>query len=310
MSLYTKQRSSNVIVWILLLWVIFIYGLIYFKYVRYPASFVSPLANDLKLTTTSEVPKSSAQDLKQLLLDIKDFTSIHNGVYSVYVYDLKTRQSAGFGESTIFTAASVNKIPILAALYYEAQSGKVDLDQRITIQADDIQDYGTGILRNEGPGGVYSLKTLAQYMIEHSDNTAAYIIPQVIGGKRIQDLFDSWGLFQTDFNENKTSNSDMATLMVKMYEGKLVNQALTREMIGFMVDSDFENRLPGLLPNDVKVYHKIGTDVGMIHDIGIVGLKNHPYYIGVFSNDINDEGDTEKTIAEVSKMVYDFMSKQ
>ena len=68
----------------------------------------------------------------------------------------------GINESVIFTAASVNKVPILAALYEEAQKGNVDFNRVITLQASDIQDYGTGSIRYDPPGTTYSVKTLAQ----------------------------------------------------------------------------------------------------------------------------------------------------
>jgi beta-lactamase class A len=76
-----------------------------------------------------------------------------------------------------------------------------------------------------------------------------------------------------------------------------------------MVSSDFENRLPALLPKEVKIYHKIGSEIGNIHDVGIIEAA-HPYYIGVFSNDITDDTSAETTIAQISKLVFDFMSAQ
>lgn len=231
-------------------------------------------------------------------------------MYSVYVYDLTAKTGFGINETTIFTAASVNKLVILAALYYEADQGKIDLDERITIQARDIQDFGTGIIRYAGPGKIYSLKTLAQIMIEKSDNTAAYVLTQRIGEKRIQTLADGWNLVQTDIALNKTSNSDMANLLIKMYAGEITNTASTKEMIGFMDESDFENRLPEKLPKTLTVYHKIGTEIKVIHDVGIVVHPTHPYYIGVFTNDVTDDQAAEEAIAEVSKLVYDFVDSK
>lgn len=276
---------------------------------------VSPLAMEVKLNNSSPIifAKASPSDRKSdtnettLLENLKTYTEKQTGIYSVYIYDLTGKRGFGFNETTIFTAASVIKVPILAALYYEAQQEKIDLDRRITIQAKDIQDYGTGVIRYEGPGGVYSLKSLAQILIEKSDNTAAYVLTTILGEKRIQELVDQWGLTQTDIHNNKTSNSDIARLMTKMYTGQITNQAFTQEMIGFMDDTDFENRLPALLPDDVKVYHKIGNEVGNIHDVGIVVLPKRIYYIGVMTNDVLNDATAEKSIAEISKMVYDYM---
>ncbi|MEK7165394.1 MAG: serine hydrolase, partial [Patescibacteria group bacterium] len=193
---------------------------------------ISPLSenSDLIKKTVTLFPKDEQRkppDPESLIKEIKKYIDSQQGNYSIYVYELTANQGYGINETTIYTAASVNKIPILAALYFEAQKELIDLDRRITIQQKDIQDYGTGTIRYEGSGGVYSLKTLAQLMIEKSDNTAAFVLTGIIGEERIQELVDSWGLTQTDIKNNKTSNKDMATLLTKIYRKQIANNALT-----------------------------------------------------------------------------------
>jgi len=228
--------------------------------------------------------------------------------YSVYVEDYTTDFSVGLSETEIFTAASVNKVPILAALYYYAQNGTIDLDRDITLQASEIQHYGTGSLRYAEPGTVYSIKTLARLMIKQSDNTAAFILAnEIVGLNKIQSLIQQWGLTQTDMINNKTSNKDIAVLFRKIYEEKIVNHAFTQEILSFLKDTDFETRLPAHLPENVTVYHKIGTETGSIHDAGIVTDSQHTYYIGVFTNDETDDAESEKLIAKISKVVYDYL---
>lgn len=278
---------------------------------KQPSEIISPLAEEVKAyNSTFPLTKQQPKSTDELLEQIRQVTEEQQGVYSVYIYDISQNKGFGFNETTIYTAASIIKLPILASLYYEAQKGLIDLDRRITIQTKDLQEYGTGVIRYEGPGGVYALKSLAQIMIEKSDNTAAYILTTLLTETRIQELVDSWGMIQTDIKNNKTSNKDMAELLVKMYKGQIANKALTQEMIGFLDDSDFENRLPARLPDDVHVYHKIGNEVGNIHDVGIVALARKPYYIGVMTNDVIDEPTTEKAIAEISKIVYEFENQR
>lgn len=308
--MYSHKRLARKlpIVPLVTILILVIIGYLVLSTLAVKSSIISPLANDTQAITKSRATPSKAKDVNQLMFQIKDITSRQKGTYSVYVYDIKTDKSYGMNETTIFTAASVNKIPVLAALYYETQRGAIDLDQRITLQEKDIQDFGTGVLRYQGAGGVYSLKTLAQLLMEKSDNTAAFVLTQIIGENRIQELVKSWGLTQTDIKNNKTSNKDMALLMVKMYRGQIANEALTTEMIGFMDDSDFEKRLPTLLPDTINVYHKIGNEIGYVHDVGIVALTKNPYYIGVMTNDVIDEPSTEAAIAQISKLIYDFQT--
>ncbi len=272
---------------------------------------ISPLAEEPTASATSKTilsvfsKKRNPDDLKQL---IKETVGLTWKNYSILVVDTASDFKMGINEEEIFTGASVNKIPILAALYTKVQSGDINLDKVITLQQDDIQDYGTGSMRYDGPGTTYSIKTLAKLMMQQSDNTAAYIIAnQIVGMDKIQSLLDTWGMTQTDMINNKTSNTDIAAIMKKIYEGNVANVAYTKEMLTFFKDGEFEDRLPGLLPKDVVVYHKIGTEIGVMHDVGIVVGPTTKYYVGIMTSDITDEKEAIALMAKTSKVIYDFM---
>ncbi|OGG35298.1 hypothetical protein A2363_02690 [Candidatus Gottesmanbacteria bacterium RIFOXYB1_FULL_47_11] len=230
--------------------------------------------------------------------------------YSVYVVDFNSNFTMGINENEIFTAASVNKLPIMAAVYYKAQKGEVNFDQIVTLQPEDIQDYGTGSIRYDAPGTTYSVKTLMRLMMQKSDNTAAFLLGNyIVELPAIQSIISEWGLTQTDMVNNKASNHDMYILLNKIYGNNITNAALTAEMLGFMRDSDFEDRLPGELPKEATVYHKIGTgDGGIIHDVGIVVNGKTAYYVGIMTADIPDPENAAKLEAKVSKIIYDFMN--
>lgn len=227
--------------------------------------------------------------------------------YSIFVKNYTTGFAMGINESVIFTAASVNKVPILAALYYQAQKGEADFDETITIQPEDVQT-GTGSIQYDLAGTTYTVRTLARLMMQKSDNTAAHVLANyVVGIKTIQSLVDHWGMTQTDIANNKTSNKDMAILFEKIFKGNIANQALTSEMLAFLKDSDFEDRIPEQLPKEVTVYHKIGNEVGNIHDVGIVVYEDKSYYIGILTEDVRDEEEAKHMEAKISKLVYEFM---
>lgn len=251
--------------------------------------------------------KKSPDDLSQKInAVVKDEWNDYSLVVEDYGSDFALRQS----EAEIFIAASVNKLPILAALYYYANKGDIDLDDTITLQAADIQDYGTGSIRYDKPGSVYSIKTLAKLMIKQSDNTAAYILANhTIGLSKLSEATTQWGLTQTDMVKNNTSNQDMAKLFRMIHDGKITDNAHTQEMLSFLKDTDHETRLPAKLPDKAVTYHKIGTEVGVIHDVGIVADGKVTYYIGIFTKGTTESEQTDALIAEVSKTVYEYLSK-
>lgn len=270
------------------------------------------------LSPLPDQPKPAAKHLFQFFTREKSSDELSKKIrqqvdgtwndYSVVVQDYQSGFSLAFSEGEIFVGASVNKVPILAALYYYASKGEVDLDKVITLQPDDIQDYGTGSIRYASPGTVYSVKTLAKLMIKQSDNTAAYILAnQIIGIDKLTAIVAQWGLIQTDMANNKTSNQDIAKLFRMIYDGKITDTAHTQEMLSFLKDTDYEKRLPAELPKTATVYHKIGTEVGNIHDAGIVTDGTRTYYIGIFTSGTAEGDETDALFAKVSKTVYDYL---
>lgn len=247
----------------------------------------------------------------EIKTQIKEIILKQKGSYSVYFFDLNSGDSFGINDKQIHTAASLNKMPIIAVLYYLVNKGVLDLDEKITLQKEDIQDYGTGSLRYEKPGNVYSLRTLAKLSLQKSDNTASYIIATKIGIDNIQKIINDWGLRQTDMVNNKTSVYDMFVLFKKIYKGEITNNSATLELLDFLTESDTEDRLPLLLEKETKVYHKTGNEIGNIHDAGIIKKNKAIFFLGVMTSDIGErESETKKTIAEIAKKVYDFENKE
>lgn len=242
-------------------------------------------------------------DLKK---EIAKITKDKKGSYSYYFKDLKNDRSFGVSENQIQTGASVNKLPIIATLYYLDSKGKLNLDDRVTIQKEDVQDYGTGDIRYQKMPATYSLKNLAKLALKNSDNTAAHVISITIGEDNVQKLADSWGMKQTDMVNNKTTVYDMSLLLERIYTGKITDAAKTKELLGFMTDTDFEDRLTKGLPSDVNIYHKTGDGEGFVHDVGIIETEKGAYYLGIMTSDIGqDEQETKNTIAEISKKVFE-----
>jgi beta-lactamase class A len=300
------KRIPNLVVFFLLISI----GIIIYSLRHNNSRIISPLSDSNRpfLQKLSDVitQKKDPAELSKIIK--KSIGNTWNN-YSVYIKDLNSDFECGVDESMIYTAASVNKVPILADLYFEAQKGTVNLDKVITLQPEDIQDYGTGTIRYDTPGTTYTVQTLARLMMEKSDNTAAFIIARsVLSMESIQNNIETWGLKQTDLENNKTSNKDMAILFEKIYQEKIANHALTAEMLDFLKNSDFEDRIPALLPKNITVYHKTGNGIGFVHDVGIVKSAKKIYYIGIMTGNINDDVEATKTAALISKEVYDFMN--
>ena len=262
----------------------------------------------LPFATVSNEPES----VSELTLAIRKKLQEEEGIYSIRFEDFESKNAFGINDEMVVTAASVIKIPVLAALYYLADQKDIDLDEEISIPEQDMQRWGTGVIQYEEAGATFSYRDLAQVLMEHSDNTALYVLAnRVIGLEHLQSLIDQWGLDHTDYLKNDTSNKDMNNLLRLMYYGEIVkNDSLNEEMIGWMDDSEFELRLPKYLPSDIPVYHKIGNEVRVTHDVGIIDLQGKPYYLGILGTDIPDHEHATDIIAQISLMVYEYQNQQ
>lgn len=253
----------------------------------------------------------SPRTLSELTREITTLLSNQQGTYSILFQDFNSNESIRINDEKVYTAASVIKIPILAATYQLASQGKLDLDEKIRISTEDVQDWGTGTIRNESQPIIYTVRELSALLMEKSDNTAAYVLyHNVIGEDTMHDMLDDWGLTHTDIEENETTNADIRALMEKMYHNQIAFTKLTDEMIDFMDDSDFEDRLPALLPSTVHVYHKIGNEVRITHDVGIITFNDTAYYLGVLSMEVPDIEEGKKLIAKISQLTYQYMSRK
>jgi len=302
-----KHKKSTLLLALIVIFIVIIGIFLIRTFKKTTTSVISPVPQESGMERMFPFlsSKKNPDELKKRIE--KEIGTTWNN-YSVVVKDLTSDFSLAMNDRVMYSAASINKVPILAALYYYVQKNELKLDTIVTLQPDDIQDYGTGSIRYDPPGTTYSVQTLARLMIQKSDNTAAYILGrQIIGIPKIQTLIDSWGMTQTDMENNKTSNADMELLFEKMYREKIANHALTLEMFSFLTNGEIEDRIPALLPKEAVVYHKTGNGVGVVHDVGIITGAKSRYYIGIFTSDISDEKGTAERMAKISKIVYDFM---
>ena len=244
---------------------------------------------------------------EDLITEIEKLVNESPGSYSIYYKNLEEEESEfGINERQTNKGASVNKVPIVAALYLLDKEGKIKLDERVTLQESDIQDYGTGSLRYQQMPVTLSLRNLARLALNESDNTAAHVLEVKIGEENIQGLVDSWGMNQTNMVDNRTSVTDMSIIFEKIQNGEIAEAANTQELLEFMTETDFEDRIARDLPKSAVVQHKSGDDEGYVHDVGIVNTPKAIYYLGIMTSDVGgSEEETKNTMAEISKLIYE-----
>jgi beta-lactamase class A len=235
-------------------------------------------------TTTSAATTSSAAAMAALNAAVARLTKPLQGTYGVWVDDLPSGATTGQHAEQQFVAASVIKFCILVALYEESAEGKLSLGEQLTTTSADIQNYGTGSIRYDPVGTSYTLADLAQRAAKQSDNTAAYLIKQRLGEQYIQQRTAAWGLTGTSIAQDRTTPRDIGTLFAEVAQRRLLPAPSALDLLGLLTDTDFEDRLPALLPPYALVSHKIGTEAdGVMNDAGLVVLPTRSYVIVVMT---------------------------
>jgi beta-lactamase class A len=176
----------------------------------------------------------------------------------------------------------------------------------MTTSSSDIQNFGTGSIRYDPVGTTYTLAELARRMAKQSDNTAAYMLTKRLGQQAIQDRIAAWGMTNTSVADDTTTPADVGTLFVKLGKRQLLPPSQTVAVLGLLTDTDFEDRLPALLPNYAIIAHKIGTESnGVINDAGLVITPTRSYAIAIMTTgtDVDQAIHAEQ---QVSLDVYNF----
>ena len=241
--------------------------------------------------------------------ELETIAGAYPGRYGVVVFDPSSNRTVSMGPDGRFLAASINKLPVLMALYRSAAAGTVDLDDPITMQASDIQAYGTGSLQLEPVGTTMTLRECATYLIKESDNTAWKMLDRYLGREYVRSELYAAGATSTEYwIPNTTTPNDVLLMLKKIADPAYTSPELSAEMLRLMTNTDFEDRLPQRLPPDARVSHKIGSYGATFGDAGLVfphGSKDpqDAYYIVVLVDETG-EGTARAAMQKMSLASY------
>jgi beta-lactamase class A len=202
---------------------------------------------------------------------IKQIAQAYPATYGVVVLDPSSGERVAMDADRRFLAASLNKLPVLMTLYRAAASGAVDLDDKISMLASDVQAYGTGVLYEYPVGHTITLRECARLLIKESDNTAWKMLDRYLGRDYIRAELYRIGARSTEYwFPNTTTPEDVLLVLEKISDPSYTTPDLSAEMLDLMTNTSFEDRLPQPLPEGTRVSHKIGYYGSTFADAGIV----------------------------------------
>lgn len=233
--------------------------------------------------------------------EIEELVKGRKGRYGVLIKDLISGDSYGVNEKENFLSASLNKLPLLLTLYLQAGLGKIDLEEKYVLRAEDKR-LGAGSMQYQRAGTVYRLREMAELMGKQSDNTAFYVFLKLLGEVKIQQTVDDLGLTKTSFKDFRTTPEDIGIFFYQLYNRPILNKANRDELLSFLTDTLWEEWLPQGVPPEVEVAHKVGIEVGVISDAGIVFAKK-PYILVILTEGIL-ESEAKEILPRISALVF------
>lgn len=275
----------------------------------------------------------SGRDTTALEEQIRAVTDAAEGDYAVAFIDAGDPQTNVFiAADEWFHAASTMKTPVMIEVYRQAMEGKFGLDDTLPVRnafvsIADGEKYSLSIDRDSGDalydhlGSELSIRELVYSMIVRSGNLATNIVIAHVGadnvnrtmagmgadGIRVLRGVEDMAAFREGLN-NETTARGMATMFLRLAEGSILDEEHRAEVLAVLKDQYFRDMIPARLPDDVTVAHKTGWITGVRHDSGIVYLPDgRAYVLVVLSKNVPDRTDANRTGAEVSRLVYDFM---
>lgn len=258
---------------------------------------------DFQKTYVFEKDDPSPDRSQELTQSFRSLTNSLSGVYAFSVIRLSSSFSYGVNQTKSLTAASLIKLPVIAALYLEFEQGNLDLDDRYLLtEADKLP--GAGSLYYQPAGTAITYRELARLMANQSDNTAFAIARRLLGDSQIDSVIRQIGMTDTSLAKNKTTSADIALFFQKLYLNQIVSETSRDQILISLTDTAFEDFLPAALPTGIKTAHKFGREVHVLNDAGII-FTPEPFVLVFLSDGIIDS-EAEALFPQFTRSIYDF----
>lgn len=277
-----------------------------------------------------------SQNKQNLVLQKQIEKIIENKKADVGVSIIGTKQSdlTQINGDKFYPMLSTVKFQIALAILNKVQKEELSMTQKLFIKKEELLEDTYSPFRKEYPNGNISitLEEAIKWMVSYSDNNLTDILLRLIGGpETVRNFINSKSFIIKNDEEgmhkdwdsqfiNQITPNEAVHLLTKLTNGKFLNKVYTEWLYKAMLNNQSgSNRLKASLPKNTKIAHRTGTSftndegmTGAINDIGVIELPNNKkIFIAVFvHNTYETFEDSEKIIAEISKVAFDYYNKK
>ena len=227
--------------------------------------------------------------------DITQRLSALPGHIGLYYKDLTDGETYSYHADDAFSAASVIKLPMMAAIARRVRAGEASWEERL-IARNEYRVPPCGALWFFRDEPAVRMDTLCELMITISDNMATNMLMRRFTIDGLNADFRAIGLKTTHLErllfdseasaqgkKNFFSPREMGNLLEDLYLRSKNNEPDAVFCMETLLQQQINHKVPGYLP-DVEVAHKTGEDDGITHDVALV-LGKRPFILCFASND-------------------------
>ena len=235
-----------------------------------------------------------------------------SGVVALAARHVETGREWRHRDREVLPAASVIKLPILAAFWEAVRGGRLDPDARVTLGRPALSE-GSGVLQALSPGLQPTWADLATLMITVSDNTATNLVIERLGIEAIQAWIQAAGLPDTRLRrrmmdreavaagrENEVSAADALALLAGIHGGTCVSASASARMREILGAQQLQAKLGRRLPPALRVANKTGELGEISHDAGMLSGPGGTLLVVVLTRGLVPLGRGADTIGDIA----------
>jgi beta-lactamase class A len=234
-----------------------------------------------------------------------------NAEYGIVIHNLDTGDKVSINGHKNFETASLYKLYVMLATYYDISQGNLSLDSEITLSeiAADEEEDGSLIVPI---GDSLPVRDLLDPMITSSNNTAALMLLFQVKLPRFRQIIANLGFTESDLSDSynfQATPEDLDLYLSRLANQKLLGSNYDKEMLDLMLRQKVRDRIPALLPPNTKIANKTGDLSDVENDAGLVFLPNgQRLAITVMVHNVSDLSAARQFISELSLAAYNFYS--
>lgn len=257
--------------------------------------------------------------IKQTLINYIDKSMSRKEITTAAIYyrDLNNGPWFSINGSSLFTPASLIKVPIMMVYYKKAESTPKILDTLLEVKKElsNISQEGTFKPDKQlAVGNKYTIEELIKHMITYSDNIAYKTLKDNLTTEEFNGVFSDLGIdivpIEGNPNEKVLSLIEYSSLFRVLYNSSYLNREYSEKALRLLSDGVYAEGIVGGVPKEITVSHKFGersnevTNEKQLHDCGIVYAESNPYLLCIMTRG-TEFNKLSNTIREISRLTYE-----